>query len=126
MAVNQFNSRRLDAPDGLVGNNNLAPVFDLVRDSLELLGHNIDGLTRLTLLQALTAAQNHTETAVHRRLCLAGNEVVVLLEDLTTLRVAKDSPGDTAVLELFSRDLAGEGSVGLVEDVLRRDLDALA
>jgi len=40
--------------------------------------------------------------------------------------VTKDSPGDAAVLELLSRDLAGEGTVRLVEDVLRRDLDALA
>jgi hypothetical protein len=40
--------------------------------------------------------------------------------------VTKDGPGDTAVLELFGRDLTGEGTVGLVEDVLRRDLEALA
>jgi hypothetical protein len=118
--------QRLNAPDGLVGNDNLAPVLDLVRNSLELLGHNVDGLARLTLLQALTAAQNHTETVVGGCLCLASDEVVVLLEDLATLRVTEDGPGDTAVLELFRRDLTGKGTVGLVEDVLRRDFEALA
>jgi hypothetical protein len=40
--------------------------------------------------------------------------------------VAKNSPGDAAVLELLCRDLTGEGTIGLVEDVLRRDLNALA
>ena len=40
--------------------------------------------------------------------------------------MTKDSPGDAAVLELLSRDLAGEGTVRLVEDVLRRDLNTLA
>ena len=116
----------MNAPDGLVSNDNLAPVLDLVRNSLELLGNNADGLARLTLLQALAAAQNHTKTVVGGCLCLVGNEVVVLLEDLATLRVSDQGPGDAAVLELLSRDLAGKGSVGLVEDVLRCDLEALA
>jgi hypothetical protein len=118
--------KRKNAPDGLVSNDNLAPVLDLVRNSLELLGNNADGLARLTLLQALAAAQNHTKTVVGGCLCLVGNEVVVLLEDLATLRVSDQGPGDAAVLELLSRDLAGKGSVGLVEDVLRCDLEALA
>ena len=70
---------KLDAPDGLVGNDNLAPVLDLVRNSLQLLGNNVDGLARLALLQALTAAEDYTETVVDGSLCLAGNEVVSLL-----------------------------------------------
>ncbi len=40
--------------------------------------------------------------------------------------MAKNGPGDTAVLELLGRDLAGEGTVGLVEDVLCSDLEARA
>jgi hypothetical protein len=40
--------------------------------------------------------------------------------------VAEESPGDVRVLELGDGDLAGEGAVGLVEDVLGGDLDALA
>jgi hypothetical protein len=40
--------------------------------------------------------------------------------------VAEDRPGDTAVFELFGRDLTGESTVGLVEDVLCGDFDALA
>jgi hypothetical protein len=48
------------------------------------------------------------------------------LEDLAALRVANEGPGDVAVLELLGRDLAGESTVGLVEDVLCGDFKALA
>lgn len=40
--------------------------------------------------------------------------------------MSEDGPGDVAVLELVDGDLAGEGAVGLVEDVLGGDFDALA
>jgi hypothetical protein len=115
-----------DSPDGLVGNDNLAPVLDLVGNSLKLLGNDLDGVTRLALLQSLTAAQNDTEATVYRRLCLARSEVVALLEDLAALRVADEGPGDAAVLQLVGRDLTGESTVGLVEDVLCGDFETLA
>jgi hypothetical protein len=40
--------------------------------------------------------------------------------------VAQNRPRDAAVLELVGRDLAREGAARLVEDVLRRDFEALA
>lgn len=40
--------------------------------------------------------------------------------------MADDGPGDAAVLELICGDLAGEGTAGLVEDVLRGNFEALA
>jgi hypothetical protein len=40
--------------------------------------------------------------------------------------VAEQRPGNVGVLELGDGDLAGESAVGLVEDVLRGNLDALA
>lgn len=112
-----------DSPDRFVGNNNLGPVLDLVRDSLELLCDHTDGLALLPLLEALTTAQNHTQSSVERSLGLACNEGVVLLQDHTALRVAQNRPGNTAVLELVGRDLARKGTVGLVEDVLRGDFE---
>lgn len=115
-----------DGPDGLVCNNNLAPVLDLVGDSLELGGDDLDGLVGLTLLEGLTAAKNDSETAVDCRLGLAGDEVVGLLEDYTALAVADEGPGDVGVLELLGGDFTSEGSVGLVEDVLGGDLEARA
>lgn len=38
--------------------------------------------------------------------------------------MADDGPGDAGILQLRDADLAREGAVRLVEDVLRRDLDA--
>lgn len=40
--------------------------------------------------------------------------------------MSEDNPLDVAILELRDADLAREGAVRLVEDVLRRDFDALA
>jgi hypothetical protein len=113
-------------PDRFIRNDDLAPVLDLVCNSLELAGHNLDRLARFTLLEALTAAQNHADAAVKRCLGLGRNELVVFLQDDAALRVANERPCDAAVLELLGGDLAREGAAGLVEDVLCGDFEALA
>ena len=61
MLVADHDEHRESSPDRFIGNNNLAPVLNLIRNSLELLCHNIDGITRLALLQTLTTAQNNTK-----------------------------------------------------------------
>jgi len=114
------------SPDGLVGNDNLTPVLDLVCYSLELRGDMADRLALLPLLQALTAAQNHAQPSVQRRLCLAGHKLVVLFQHDTALRVPDQRPGDAEVLERFGRGFPGEGTAGLVVHVLSSDFDALA
>jgi hypothetical protein len=80
----------------------------------------------LALLERLAAAQNDAQPAVKRGLGLGGDEGVVFGEEDTALAVAQDRPGDAAVLELVDADLACEGAVGLVEDVLGGDFDAFA
>ena len=112
-----------DGPDGLVGNDDLAPVLDLLGDGAELVGDNVDGLVGLSLLKSLANAQNNAEAVVKGGLGLGSNEVVGLLEDDTALRVTGQGPGDVGLLELRGRDLTGEGTVGLVEDVLGSDLE---
>lgn len=119
-------AKRANSPNGLVGNDDLGPVLDLGSDGLELVDDDVDGLASLALLQALTAAENDAEATVNGSLGLVGDERVVLLQDDPALRVAEDGPGDAGVLELLNGDLAGEGAVGLVVDVLSSDLDALA
>lgn len=114
------------SPDRLVGDDDLRPVLDLVCDSLELGCNDLDGLACLALLQALTAAQNNAETAINGSLGLACNESIVFLEDDSPLGVADEGPCDAALLQLLSGDLAGESAIGLVEDVLGSDFDALA
>jgi hypothetical protein len=113
-----------NGPDGLVGNDNLAPVLDLLGDSAELVGDDLDGLVGLSLLEGLANAENNAEAVVEGGLGLGSDEVVGLLEDDTTLRVTGQSPGDVGLLELAGRDLTGEGTVGLVEDVLGGDLES--
>lgn len=115
-----------DSPDGLVGNDNVGPVGDLGLEGLELLRDEVDGLASLTGLEGLAAAPDDLEAVLSGVLGLGGDGLVRLAEDLTTLRVAEDDPVDVAILELGDGDLAGEGTVGLVEDVLGGDLDVLA
>jgi hypothetical protein len=115
-----------DIPDGLIRHNNLTPILDFIRNRTELLRHHLHSIALLALLQALAAAQNDAEAAVQRRLGLARHKRVVLLQDNTALRVPENRPRDAAVLELVRADLAREGARRLVEDVLRRDFEALA
>lgn len=112
-----------DGPDGLVGNNDLAPVGDLGAQSLELAADDLDGLASLALLQALAAAPDDAQAVLGGVLGLGGDDLVGLVENGAALRVTQDGPCDVAVLELGDGDLAGEGAVGLVEDVLGGDLD---
>lgn len=113
-------------PDRLISNNDLGPVLDLVGNSLKLLRYNLDGLSGLTLLQALTAAQNNTEPTINGSLGLAGDELVVLLENDPSLRVTEDNPSDTSILQLLDGKLACESAIRLVENILGCDLKTLA
>lgn len=117
-----------NGPDGLVGNDDLGPVgrADLGLQGIQLLGDNGDGVAGLTLLQRLAAAPDNANTVVDGVLGLAGNEVVGVSEVRAALAVAQDGPGDAAVQELGDGDFAREGAVGLVQNVLRGDLDFLA
>jgi hypothetical protein len=112
-----------NGPDGLVGDDDLAPVLNLLGDSTELVGDDFDGLVGLSLLKGLANAENDTEAVVEGGLGLGSDEVVGLLEDDTALRVTSQGPGDVGILELGGRDLTGEGTVGLVEDVLSSNLE---
>lgn len=112
-----------NSPDRLVGNDNLAPVADLFADSSELLLNDSDGLAGLALFEGLAATPDDTEAALSRALGLGGDNLIGLAEDGAALGVAQDGPGNPAVRELGDADLAGKGTVWLVEDVLRGDVD---
>ena len=49
--------------------------------------------------------------------------LVFLSDGGPPLRVTRQCPADVAVGQLGGADLAGEGSIGLVVDVLRADFD---
>lgn len=113
-----------DIPNRFISHNNLTPILHLLLNRPKLTRHNLNCTSLLTLLQALTTAQDNTEPRIQGGLGLAGNEIVALGENGATLRVAQDGPCDTAVLELVRADLACEGAGRLVEDVLRGDFEA--
>ena len=115
-----------DGPDGLVGINNLLPVGarDPLGQRAQLVLNDGDGLAGLALLERLAAAPDDAHAAVDGKLGLAGDQVVRLAQQGAALRVAQDGPVDVDILELRDADLAREGAVGLVVDVLGRDGDA--
>jgi hypothetical protein len=120
------NLARTDSPDRLVRNDDVLPpllAIELLLEGLELLGDDFQGLVALALLEGLAAAPDDGDAAVGGDLGLVGDDLVRLAQDGPALRVAEDGPGDVAVLELGDRDLAREGAVGLVEDVLGRDFE---
>ena len=115
-----------NGPDRLVGNDDLAPVLDLLADGSELVDDDLHGLASVALLKSLANAEDDVDAAVESSLGLVGDEGVGLLEDDAALAVAEEGPGDVGVLELGDGDLTGEGTVGLVEDVLGGNLNTLA
>ena len=113
-----------DGPDGLVGDDDVLPVANLGGDSSKLALDHLDSLARLALLERLAAAPDDADATLGSNLSLVGDDLVRLPEDGPALRVAEDGPVDATVLELGDADLAGEGAVGLVKDVLGGNLDA--
>ena len=114
-----------NGPDGLVGDDDLGPVADLLLEGSELSGDDLKGLVGLALLERLAAAPDDAHTVVGGVLGLGGHDLISLAQDGAALAVAQDGPLDVGVLELVGAGLAGEGAVGLVEDILGRNGDLL-
>lgn len=55
-----------------------------------------------------------------------GTHLVPFGEDDSSFTVARQGPGDSAILQLLCTDLACEGAIGLIENVLGGHFDALA
>lgn len=116
---------RANGPDRFIRDDNALPALlaDHLVHSLELFGDDISCDALLALFECLAAAEDHADAAIERGLGLAGDELVLLSEDRTALGVAQEGPGDVAIFELGDGYFTGEGTVGLVEDVLRGDFD---
>jgi hypothetical protein len=92
-------------------------------------------------LQALTNAENNTQSTINSSLGLARNElqkiscdrqprqkgrrtyIIILPQQNTTLTVSHNSPINLGILELLHAQFTGKSAVGLVVDVLRRHGD---
>lgn len=124
--LNRGDLTRANRPDRLIRHHNLTPILNFIRDRLQLARNMLHGDALLALLERLAAAQDDTQSAIERSLGLRGDEAVIFVEEDAALAVAEDRPGDAAVFELVDADLAREGAVGLVEDVLGGHFKAFA
>lgn len=112
-------------PYRLVRNHHLRPLLrrDLLCHRTQLLRDHLHRLPTFPLFQTLATAQNYPDAAVQRMLRLARHKVVTFSQNCPPLAVPQQRPGDVAVLQLLDGDLAGEGAVGPVEDILGRNFD---
>lgn len=109
-----------DGPDGLVGNGDVLPILLLEKLSGrgELRSTDIVGGAILTLLLLLSNSEHYLETSIEGDLDLLGNQVTVLsghAETLPALGVADADPDATDVLQLGGADLAGVGTLLVVD-----------
>lgn len=114
---------RAYSPDGFVGNDNLAPIRDLLPDGSKLTLDNSQSLAALTFLESFANTQDHAKSSRERRLGLVRDQRVRIAKQGAPLRVAEDDPGDSGIYELSCGDLASECTRRSGVAVLRCDLD---
>jgi len=107
-----------DGPDGLVSDNDLGPVLDVLADGSELSGVDLVGLVGLSLVELLADAGHHVEAVLEGELGLQGNDVVGLAEDVAALGVAEDDPVDGGVDGHLGGELTGLGTVVVEGSIL--------
>lgn len=91
-----------DGPDRLVSNDNLRP--SILADDLvyrfQLFGDDINCRASFSLLQRLSAAQNHTDTTLDSSLGLGCYEIVGFVQESSSFAVTEDRPCDVAIFQL--------------------------
>jgi len=114
-----------DGPDWFVGKNDGLPVGNGTLEGFELLLEDAIGLSRLSVFESLSDADNGVQANFLGLLDLLCDELVGLALLLSTLRVTDESPFEFEVLDLVGAELSGEGTVLGGADVLGADLDIL-
>ena len=102
-----------DSPDGLISDDNRAPVGDGGLDSIELLLEDVICLIGLSLLESLTNAKDDLKVGGLGAGDLLGDSLVSLTEQLSTLGVTNKGPLKTKVDNLVGADLASEGAISI-------------
>ena len=110
-----------DSPDGLVSDDNRAPVGDGGLDSIKLLLEDVICLIGLSLLESLTNAKDDLKVGGLGAGDLLGDSLVSLTEQLSTLGVTNKGPLKTKVDNLVGTDLASEGAISISGGVLGGD-----
>ena len=91
-----------NSPNRLVSNDNILPSLLINRlvDRFQLFHHHIHSNTLFSLLETLSTAQYDCNAVFDGALGLAGNEVVIFLENTSTLAMPDQCPFDAGVFEL--------------------------
>ena len=112
-----------NGPDGLVGDDDAAPVLDRGLEALELGLEDVVGGVSLALLQRLADAHDGVQADILGLGDLAGDHGVGLAVERAALGVADEDPVDVEVLQLLTRDLAGVSTLASLAHVLTSHLD---
>ena len=88
-----------DGPDGLVGQDDLAPVRDLISDGFELGETDLLSLSGFPFLQLLADAGNDVESGVQGELNFVTDQLVGLAENVSSLAVAENDPIASTILD---------------------------
>jgi hypothetical protein len=112
-----------DGPHGLVGNNNLAPFWNLFTDGRKLTGIDLVGFTWFTLIKFLTDASHNGEASIDGKLGLLCDNLVGLSKDMASLGVTEDNPTDMVVKDHSSRHFAGVCAIAIKWAILGSHLN---
>lgn len=113
---------RANSPHGLVGNNDVRPVLDLLADGVQLSLVNLSGFARFSLLKVFSNACKNCESVIDGSLGLGGDIVVCFSVQRSSLGVTSESPRDSHILDHLAGVLSSESSVACQRKVLRSNM----
>ena len=114
-----------NGPHWLIGDDHSVPVLYAILNCFKLGLQMIIGLSSFSLLKAFADADDAVEPNVLSLGDLLGYGLVVISEDIPSLRVTKNDPLDAKISELISADFSGVGSISLRAHVLSRNNDVI-
>ena len=113
-----------DGPHWLIGNDDVAPVIDVLSDGIELPLVDSPGASRLSLLEMLSDASDNIEAVVEGSLGLLSDCGVGLSVEVPSLGVAGEGPVDANFIQHFKRYFSRVGSISRERTVLSADIDS--
>lgn len=114
-----------NCPYRLVGQNNVFPVSNMGKDSIQLLFNNFDCFVSFTLGQCLSETIDDLHSCFESIFNFFCNYFISVSEMSPSFRVPDDDPGDVDVFQLLSSDLSCIGSESELRAVLSCDFNVL-
>lgn len=99
-----------DGPDGLISENNVAPVSDERLHCVQLFLNHFDGLIVFPLSESFSEAVDDLKSSFKGDFHLFGQSLIGLAEVGSSFGVTDNDPLDVDVLQLFRSDFTSVGS----------------